>query len=502
MKSRFPSSTLLAAVLAATTIFGGAGLAAAQADSAQIPREQEKIRSTPSDPVFKTLVNFDGTNGADPGLSPIQGTDGNLYGGTGSGGEYGQGVLFKMTPTGALTTIYNFCAESGCPDGNGGAPEVLGTDGNFYGETGFGGAFGDGTLFKFTEEGELTTLSSFDGTDGSVIKHLVQSSSGKFYGTTSGGGNLGECYGGAGGCGTVFEMTPSGMLTTLHDFCSLPDCTDGAVPFDALVQGADGNFYGTTWAGGAANAGTIFQITPTGTLTTLYTFCVSDYPFCGDGSNPIKLVLGSDGNFYGTTANGAGNNEGSVFKITPSGTLTTIYSFCAQIACTDGATPRDGLTLGSDGNFYSTTYYGGAHNQGTIFQITSSGVLTTLHSFNGTGGRYPIQHLFQATNGVFYGITDGDGTSGDGTIFSLSVGLAPFAETVPTSGKVGTKVIILGNKLTGSTSVTFNGTAAVFEVISTTEITAAVPTGVATGAVQVTTPSGTLTSNVNFRVEP
>jgi len=237
-------------------------------------------------------------------------------------------------------------------------------------------------------------------------------------------------------------------------------------------------------------------------LTTLYSFCVADYPFCGDGNNPIKLVLGNDGNFYGTTAYGGGNDEGSVFKITPSGTLTTIYNFCAQIACTDGATPRDGLTLGSDGNFYSTTYYGGTNNQGTVFQITSAGVLTTLHSFDGTDGRYPIQHLFQATNGAFYGVTDSDGSSSDGTIFSLSVGLGPCVETAPISGTVGARVIILGNKLTGSTSVTFNGTAAVFKVVSSTEITATVPTGATTGNVLVTTPAGVLTSNVNFLVTP
>ena len=297
-------------------------------------------------------------------------------------------------------------------------------------------------------------------------------------------------------------MTPTGKVSTLYDFCSLSGCADGAVLFDALVQGTDGNFYGTTWAGGSGNGGTIFKITPTGTLTTLYSFCVPDYPFCGDGSNPIKLVLGNDGNFYGTTAYGGGNGEGSVFKITPTGTFTTIYNFCAQIACTDGSTPRDGLTLGSDGNFYSTTYYGGANNQGTIFEITSAGLLTTLHSFDGTDGRYPIQHLFQATNGAFYGVTDSDGSSGYGTVFSLSVGLGPFVETVPTSGKVGTKVIILGNKLTGSTSVTFNGTAAAFKVVSSTEITATVPTGATTGNVQVTTPTGVLTSNVNFQVMP
>ena len=127
-------------------------------------------------------------------------------------------------------------------------------------------------------------------------------------------------------------------------------------------------------------------------------------------------------------------------------------------------------------------------------------MLTTLHSFDGTDGRYPIQHLFQATNGTFYGVTDNDGSSGDGTIFSLSVGLLPFVETVPTAGTVGTKVIILGNKLKGTTSVTFNGTAATFKVASSSEITTTVPEGATTGVVKVVTPNGTLTSNTVFQV--
>src|SRR5579864_6542495 len=209
-QGKFPASGLLKAVLVVAVMFAGAALTAAQTDS---------VSSAHPTITFNTLVNFDGTNGSNPGLSPIQGRDGNLYGGTGGGGKYGQGVLFKMTPTGTLTRLYSFCAESGCPDGKGGAPEVLGADGNFYGETGAGGASGYGTVFKFTEAGALSTLHSFDGTDGFAIKHLVQASSGSLYGTASNGGNLSECFGT--GCGTVFKMTPNGTLTTLYDFCTM-----------------------------------------------------------------------------------------------------------------------------------------------------------------------------------------------------------------------------------------------------------------------------------------
>jgi uncharacterized repeat protein (TIGR03803 family) len=274
------------------------------------------------------------------------------------------------------------------------------------------------------------------------------------------------------------------------------------VLYESLALGTDGNFYGATWAGGsAADAGTVFTITPTGTLTTIYTFCVDGYPFCG-GPGALGPALGRHGDFYGTTAFGGAYGEGSIFKITPQGKLTTIYSFCAQIACTDGSDARSGVILGSDGNLYGTTYYGGTYNEGTVFRITPAGVLTTLHSFDGTDGYYPIGEMFQATNGVFYGQTTLGGSGADGTIFSVSLGLRPFVQTAPTSGTVGTNLIILGNKLKGTTGVTFNGTAAVFTVVSSSEITATVPTGATTGPVQVTTPTVTLTSNVNFLVMP
>jgi uncharacterized repeat protein (TIGR03803 family) len=497
-QEKFPAN-LVASGLVAAAMLGGIVLAGAQTRQPQrtIPSKHPAI-------VFTTLVNFDGTNGANPNRPPIQGPDGNLYGTTPNGGANSSGVLFKMTPAGTLTTLYSFCPETGCPDGKNPGALGLGTDMNdvnFYGEAGGGGTLGNGTIFKFTGEGTPTTLHNFDGTDGSSPgDRIVQVGSGDFYGTTFFGGNLTECFGI--GCGTVFQITPSGTLTTLYDFCSLSGCTDGAVLFESLAQGANGDFYGATWGGGAGNGGTIFKITPTGTLTTLYSFCVVNYPFCGDGSNPIGPVLGRDGNFYGTTASGGANGEGSVFKITSSGTLTTIYSFCASVACTDGADARNGIILGSDGNFYGTTYYGGTHDEGTIFKVTPAGVLTTLHSFDGTDGYDQIGVLFQATNGALYGQTTMGGSNGDGTIFSLAAGLNAFVETVPVSGTVGTNVTILGNDLTGVTSVTFNGTAATYIIVSSSEITATVPTGATTGTVDVTTPRGTLKSNTIFRVAP
>jgi uncharacterized repeat protein (TIGR03803 family) len=233
---------------------------------------------------------------------------------------------------------------------------------------------------------------------------------------------------------------------------------------------------------------------------------------CTDGEYPLAgLIQATNGDFYGTTYDGGGNCApdgcGTIYKITPSGTLTTLYSFCPQSYCTDGALPNAGLIQGTDGDLYGTTFWGGTSGYGTVFKITTLGKLTTLYSFSCsqtdcTDGRYPVAGLIQGTDGNLYGTAYQGGTKDVGTVFRLSVGLGAFVETQPTSGTVGTPVDILGTDLTGTTSVTFNGTAATFTVVSASEITTSVPTGATTGYVEVTTPSGTLTSNTKFVVKP
>ncbi len=441
---------------------------------------------------FNTLSSFDVTDGDDPYYGRlVQGFDGNLYGTTSGGGANDNGTVFKITPSGTLTTLYSFCSQSGCTDGA--FPAVglaLGIDGNFYGTTEDGGTNSYGTVFKITPSGTLTTLHSFDFTDGvHPLGQLVQATNEDFYGTTY--------IGGANADGTVFKITPSGTLTTLYSFCSQSACADGQYPQAGLVQATNGNFYGTTYAGGTDAAGTVFEITPAGKLTTLHSFD------CTDGSGAMAgLVQATNGNFYGTTYACGSYDYGVVFKITPSGTLTVLHSFDT----TNGEAPVAGLVQATNGNFYGTTVAGGADNEGTVFEITPAGKLTTLHSFcpqsGCTDGASPYAGLTQSTNGTFYATTNGGGADGDGTVFSLSVGLGPFVETLFTSGKVGANVIVLGNNLTGTTSVSFNGTAATFKVVSTTEITTTVPTGATTGTVEVTTPSGTLDSNVEFRLTP
>jgi uncharacterized repeat protein (TIGR03803 family) len=458
---------------------------------------------------FKTLHSFDGTDGAQPLAALVQGTNGNLYGTTNQGGAVGLGTIFKMTPGGSLTTLYSFCSQPNCADGAniyGGL--TPGRNGNLYGTTLYGGTFQEGTVFKISPAGSLTTLYSFCSVDGCPDgampeAGLVLGTDGNFYGTTSSGG--------ANGAGTVFRITPGGRLATLYSFCTLTSCSDGANPYAALVQGTDGNFYGTTLSGGAviSNAGTVFKITPGGALTTLYAFCTQGSP-CTDGESPEgALIQASDGYFYGTTYNGGALLGGTIFKVTASGTLTTLLSFEGG----DGQNPTGGLIQATDGNLYGTAVNGNngvsGTNSGTVFRITRGGALTTLYTFCVQGGSCadgsnPISGIVQGTNGTLYGTTSDGGElgAGDGTTFSLSVDLHAFVETVPVAGKVGQSVLILGTNLTGATSVTFNGTAATFTVSSRTLITATVPTGATTGKVQVTTPSGTLSSNAPFRVLP
>lgn len=250
---------------------------------------------------FKVLVNFGGAEGEGPWAGLVQGLDGNLYGTTYQGGSneicfnyYGCGTVFGITPSGKLTTLYTFCQQVGCSDGA--APQTP----------------------------------------------LIQATDGNLYGTTVMGGK--SCYY---GCGTIFRISAEGSLATLHAF----DDSDGAGPYAPLVQGLDGNFYGTTAAGGAHEQGTVFKMSPTGTLTTLYSFCAQDH--CRDGAEPTDgLVQATDGNFYGTAPTGGKNDScltnyghcGLVFRITPAGELTIVCSFCSQANCADGAVP-DGLIL-------------------------------------------------------------------------------------------------------------------------------------------------------------
>ncbi len=514
-----------------------------------------------------TLYSFCSQPGCTDGEEPFAGlvqAGGNFYGTTLLGGVNGGGTVFKITSSGTLTTLYSFCSQSGCTDGDiPYAGLIQGTDGNFYGTTLGGGANGDGTVFKITSGGTLTTLYSFcsqgDCTEGAYpYAGLIQGADGNFYGTTS---QWGANYEG----GTVFKITSGGTLTALYSFCSQSGCTDGAEPFAGLIQGTDGNFYGTTSSGGANGYGTVFGITPAGQLSTLHSFALTDgaspwgglleangdlygisnfggsrfdgtvfslpvgldllmgrqassrkaeanisihrpdltgaaslrlggkaaanfihrpdlagatgvrlsgnvavFPglprtklttreLAGAATGPRKataptgkaksleqtlttllsfdgangaypyfnfLIQGTDGNLYGTAEGGDVYDQGTVFQVTAGGTLTTLYTFCSQINCTDGAAPYAGLVQATNGNFYGTTYWGGANGNGTVFEITSAGQLTTLYDFCSqtgcTDGGNPSAGLIQATDTNFYGTTVGGGADGNGTVFKIT----------------------------------------------------------------------------------
>jgi uncharacterized repeat protein (TIGR03803 family) len=326
-----------------------------------------------------TTLDLTSAEGFAPAAGVILATDGNLYGTTQSGGAYGRGTVLSLSTMGTLTALYSFCAQEGypCPDGS--QPTsglVQGIDNRFYGTTLVGGKSsacaaneGCGTVFRITSDGELTTIYSFcmqsNCADGNSPQGaLVQGIDGSFYGTTYFGGTS-QC---ADGCGTVFKVTPTGKLTILHSFNYYDD---GAGP-EGLAEASDGSFYGTTHSGGAHGEGTAFGITPGGALTTLYSFCSGGSP-CVDGAGPIgTLIQATDGKLYGLTEFGGAANRGTIFQITGEGAITTLHSFDN----TDGAFPEGSLLQATSGLFYGTADQGGnlacdpADGCGTVFSLS------------------------------------------------------------------------------------------------------------------------------------
>lgn len=445
---------------------------------------------------YTQLYTFPETNRNNTGIFSqvlAQGRDANIYSTIANGGAHSGGSAYKMTPTGQFTDLYDFCALSGCADGSipyGGL--TLGFDGNFYSTTQVGGSKNAGTVFQMTPAGAVKTLYSFTNGangDGSVPPFtLLQAQDGNFYGVAWGQYN--------GQYGEFFRESRSGTFTVLHQFTY----TDGANP-NLPTQGTDGNFYGTAQLGGdpTCKCGDVYKLTSSGAITVLHNF--TGYP--NDGYIPEGiLVQGADGNFYGTTYKGGAYNLGTVFSISSTGTYKVLYSFGG--VTNDGRLPYTGVTQGTDGNLYGTTANGGTKNAGMIFQISTSGTVKNLYNFcdpSCTPGYYPEAPLVQHTNGKFYGTTTGNSLGG-GVFYSLDMGLKPFVGLVNWQGKVGATVEILGQGFTGTTSVSFNGTPATFNNSSDTYVTATVPAGATTGVVTVTTFTATMKSNRKFLVTP
>lgn len=429
----------------------------------------------------------------------VEYTNGNIAGVASS-------VFFELTPSGKEVNSSTY--TGGLSLGN---PLLLASDGNFYGAA--YPSFGTGgSIVKITPQGQFTTIYTFcslkNCADGwNVTGQLVEGYNGNLYGTTVEGGTGKYCnlQNLPSGCGTIFEITTSGKLKGLYEFCSLANCADGTGG-SPLTLGTDGNFYGMASSNHEVNVtyGSFFRWNPASGLTTLYEFTDPTV-----GEFPSAVIQASDGNFYGTTVYGGAYSGGTVFKITPSGEETTLHNFCALQNCSDGIYPRAGVIQGTDGNFYGTASGEGGLSltDGAIFQLTAAGVYTVLHTFCQTtgcaDGYYPQQPLIQHTDGSFYGTTSKDGFGcGCGVVYGLTMGLGPFVKTNPGFGKIGQSVNIFGNGLGGATSVTFNGVTSTFRVTSSTLIKAMIPAGATTGTIQVTTPSGTLSSNVAFQILP
>ena len=316
----------------------------------------------------------------------------------------GQLTRLAQNPIVTVKTLYSFTggADGSFPY----AGLTLGNDGNFYGTAAEGGTNGgDGTVFKITTNGAFTPLVSFNFSDGSdSTGTLTLAHDGNFYG---------------GADDTVFKVSTNGGITPLISISG----TNGFGLWAGLTLGNDGNLYGAAELGGTSpsNNGTVFKVTTNGALqwVTLFNFT--------NGANPqASLTPGTDGNFYGTSTGGGTNGDyGTVFKITTNGALSSLASFNG----TNGAAPYGVLSLGSDGNFYGTTHFGGTNGgngtptggYGTVFKITTNGVFTSLVSFNVTNGSYPYAGLTLGSDGNFYGTTTGGGTNGGyGTVFKVT----------------------------------------------------------------------------------
>lgn len=449
-------------------------------------------RNAPAQTVT-TIYNFVG--GSSSTVQPFgaiaQGRDGDYYGLT------VPGVIYKVSASGTFAILYTLSGT----DGQACNGLVLGADGNFYGTCFLGGDNGNstGTFFQVTPTGTYKVLHFFDGTHGTTtdgcnpIGLPVQASDGNFYGTAEGCGAVNG--------GMAYKITTAGVFTAIHAFNG--GATDAQNPQGTLIQGTDGNLWGTSYLGGQTGSGTVFKMTTSGTVTVLYQF--AGCSTTTNGCNPTAgLVQGTDGNYYGAATGGGTSNQGVVFKITPAGVYTVLHNFNRTVD--NGAFPQLPLALGTDGNFYGvgTDCAGGGCGQADIFQITPKGIFTDLYDFTNFGGNnnsLPLSPLLLATNGTFYSTTEFAGTSNAGSFYSLVDGQTPFISLVTTSGRVGSQVGILGQGFSSSSVVKFNGVAATKVTLTgTTFLTATVPTGATDGNVTVTTGTTTLTSRQKFTV--
>jgi uncharacterized repeat protein (TIGR03803 family) len=362
------------------------------------------------------------------------------------------------SPGQTLTTLFSFNGT----DGSSPTTLIQGIDGNFYGTTAGGGSPGGGTFFRMDSADDVSTLYNFcsqnNCADGAGPNTLMQTQQGNFYGLTVSGGTA--------EAGTAFEITGDQNLTVLHSFCTEKNCSDGEFPNPGLLYASNGNFYGATMnGGGCCGYGVLFRLSPAGKFATIHSFNQTD------GSMPNGGLIENGGFLYGTTINGGAYLAGTVFRTTMTGKgLTLLYSFCRKRGrhndlCLDGEGPSAGLLKTKDGSLYGTTIGGGTHaNAGTIFKITLEGKLTRLYSFCAqsacTDGESPT-NLIEGLDGNLYGLATAGGAYGEGAIFSITpegkfTGLYSFCSqrTKCTDGALPASLMqIAGGMFYGTTSL-------------------------------------------------
>lgn len=353
---------------------------------------------------LQVVAQFSGGDGASPLAGLVKTKSGQLFGTAAEGGKVancvtGCGTIYRLTPAMKITPVVKLSGAGRSPGHFPAGGLLEAADGWLYGTTAYsveqsGCPDGCGTVYRTDAKGNVTTVARLTREVGAnSYSELVQLADGTFYGTAMRGGTSTNCIGGEYGCGTVFSVAADGKVKALVQF----DGANGAYPSGPLVV-KNGNLFGTTSYGGTDNAGTVFRVTPEGKFKTLVSFDDAEH-----GRGPSGgLVVGADGNFYGTTVLGGEFDHGTVFRLTPGGVLTTLVSFRGQ---PDGGRPAGPLTLGWDGNFYGATTEGGDMDRGTLFRVTPQGSLTTLITMDDMSP-FPKGRLLQDEPGVFYGVAD------------------------------------------------------------------------------------------------
>ncbi len=356
---------------------------------------------------IQTIFHFNSRLGTHPRTGLLQAVDGMFYGTTYDGGNHKRGTIFRVSPTGQLTTLVHFDGQNGAYPL---AELIQASDGNFYGTTTQGGPRNQGILFRLTQSGELTTLIQFGGRRGIYPSGpLVEGANQVLYGTTQKGGNLNRCLD---GCGTIFRVGLKGGLYTLLEFNGL----NGAMPLSGVSLDPEGILWGTTFKGGLNRVGVLFKLNPQGGFKKMVTFNVSN------GAHPVgQLTLMKERDsyrFYGVTQTGGNNGQGTLFRLTATGQLTSLVHFDGNT----GANPDAGMVLASNGILYGTTANGTSHYAGGVYQWSGSNSFRVFKIFKPRNGAMPRGVLIEGTDGFLYGTTEGGGQYSLGTIFRIKPG--------------------------------------------------------------------------------